>query len=53
MEVVRFDGYTTEEKVAIARGYLCRASSSETGCAPDEVEVPDEAIRTVDHRVHA
>ena len=22
MEVVRFDGYTTEEKVAIARGYL-------------------------------
>ena len=25
MEVVRFDGYTTEEKVAIARGYLLAA----------------------------
>ena len=47
MEVVRFDGYTTEEKVAIARGYLCRASSSATACAPDEVEVSDEVVRTI------
>ena len=32
MEVIRFDGYTTDEKVAIANGYLWPGSASGTGC---------------------
>jgi ATP-dependent Lon protease len=46
MEVVRFDGYTTDEKLAIARGYLWPRQRERNGLRPDEVEVDDEAIRT-------
>jgi ATP-dependent Lon protease len=45
MEVVRFDGYTTEEKVAIASGYLWPRQRERNGLRPDEVEIDDEAIR--------
>jgi ATP-dependent Lon protease len=45
MEVVRFDGYTTEEKVAIARGYLWPRQRERNGLRPDEVDIDDEAIR--------
>ena len=38
MEVVRFDGYTTDEKVAIARGYLLPRQLSATACSDDEVD---------------
>ena len=37
MEVVRFDGYTTEEKVAIARGYLLPRQLKRNGLHDDEV----------------
>ncbi len=37
MEVVRFDGYTTEEKVAIARGYLWPRQRDRNGLREDEV----------------
>ena len=47
MEVVRFDGYTTEEKLAIARGYLLPRQLERNGLRADEVEIDDEAIRTV------
>jgi ATP-dependent Lon protease len=47
MEVVRFDGYTTEEKVAIARGYLLPRQLERNGLEQDEVRVPDEMLRTV------
>jgi len=47
MEVVRFDGYTTEEKVAIARGYLWPRQVERNGLREDEVEVSDELLRTV------
>ena len=47
MEVVDFDGYTTEEKVAIARGYLLPRQFERNGLREDEVEVPDEVIRTI------
>jgi ATP-dependent Lon protease len=47
MEVVRFDGYTTEEKVAIARGYLLPRQVERNGLELDEVEAPDEIVRTV------
>jgi ATP-dependent Lon protease len=47
MEVIRFDGYTTDEKVAIARGYLWKRQLERNGLRPDEVEVTDEVLRTV------
>ena len=47
MEVVDFDGYTTEEKVAIARGYLLPRQLERNGLREDEVEVPDEVLRTI------
>ena len=46
MEVVRFDGYTTAEKLAIARGYLWPRQQERNGLRPEEVEIDDEAIRT-------
>jgi ATP-dependent Lon protease len=47
MEIVRFDGYTTEEKVAIARGYLLPRQVERNGLREGEVEVPEDMIRTV------
>jgi ATP-dependent Lon protease len=47
MEVVRFDGYTTDEKVAIARGYLLPRQLKRNGLLPGEVVVSDEFLRTV------
>jgi ATP-dependent Lon protease len=47
MEVVRFDGYTTEEKVAIARGYLWPRQLERNGLRPEEAEISDELLRTV------
>jgi ATP-dependent Lon protease len=47
MEVVGFDGYTTEEKVAIARGYLLPRQLERNGLEVGEVEVPDPIMRTV------
>ncbi len=47
MEVVAFDGYTTEEKVAIARGYLLPRQIERNGLKPDEVEVSNEILGLV------
>jgi ATP-dependent Lon protease len=47
MEVIRFDGYTVDEKVAIARGYLWPRQVERNGLREDEVEVSDEVLRTV------
>ena len=47
MEVVRFDGYTTEEKVAIAKGYLWPRQRDRNGLREDEVSVGDEVLRNV------
>ncbi len=47
MEVIRFDGYTTSEKVAIARGYLWPRQLERNGLRPEEVEISDELLRTV------
>ena len=46
MEVIRIDGYTEDEKVAIARRTCCRARSSGPGSVP-EVDVADDALRGV------
>jgi ATP-dependent Lon protease len=47
MEVIRFDGYTTSEKVAIARGYLWPRQLERNGLRADEVEITDEVVTTV------
>jgi ATP-dependent Lon protease len=47
MEVIRFDGYTTDEKVAIARGYLWPRQVERNGLHQDEVFVSDDVLRTV------
>jgi ATP-dependent Lon protease len=47
MEVIRFDGYTTSEKVAIARGYLWPRQLERNGLRAEEVEISDELLETV------
>jgi len=47
MEVVRFDGYTTEEKLAIGRDYLWPRQRERNGLREDEVTVDDGVLRTV------
>ena len=47
MEVIRFDGYTTDEKVAIARGYLWPRQRERNGLREDEVSIPDESLDLV------
>jgi ATP-dependent Lon protease len=47
MEVIRFDGYTTSEKVAIARGYLWPRQIERNGLHSEEVSVSDELLETV------
>ena len=47
MEVIRFDGYTTDEKVAIARGYLWPRQRERAGLQEDEVSVVDDVLETV------
>jgi ATP-dependent Lon protease len=47
MEVIRFDGYTADEKVAIARGYLWPRQLERNGLRPDEVEISDELLEVV------
>ena len=47
MEVIRFDGYTTSEKVAIARGYLWPRQLERNGLRAEEVEVSDVILETV------
>ncbi len=44
MEVIRFDGYTVDEKVAIARGYLWPRQRERNGLLEDEVEISDELL---------
>jgi len=45
MEVVRLDGYTEDEKVAIARDHLLPRLLTRTGVREDEVTVTEGALR--------
>jgi ATP-dependent Lon protease len=47
MEVIRFDGYTVEEKVAIARDYLWPRQRERNGLREDEVGIGDDVLRLV------
>jgi ATP-dependent Lon protease len=47
MEVIRFDGYTTEEKVAIARRHLWPRQIERNGLRAEEVDVTDVILRSI------
>src|SRR2546421_5575312 len=47
MEVIRFDGYTTAEKVAIARGHLWPRQIERNGLRVEEVAVADDVLRLI------
>jgi len=47
METIRFDGYTVDEKLAIARGYLWPRQVERNGLRADEVEVDDATLKVV------
>jgi ATP-dependent Lon protease len=47
MEVIRFDGYTVDEKVAIARGYLWPRQRERNGLNQQEVVFDDLLLRKI------
>ena len=47
METIRFDGYTSEEKLAIAKGYLWPRQRDRNGLREDEVTIDDEILKTI------
>ena len=47
LEVLRLDGYTEDEKVAIARDHLLARQLERNGLTPDEVQVTEAALRAV------
>ena len=47
MEVIRFDGYTTAEKVAIARDYLVKRQRERNGLREDEVSIGEDQLGTI------
>ena len=53
MEVIRFDGYTTDEKVAIGRGYLWPRQVERNGLRPDDVTIDRRRAAPGRERLHA
>ncbi len=47
MEIIRLDGYTEEEKLAIARDHLLRRQLDRNGLSSDDVKVDDQALRRI------
>ncbi|MFN2478069.1 MAG: endopeptidase La [Pseudonocardiaceae bacterium] len=47
MELVTLDGYTEDEKVAIARDHLLRRQLDRAGLSPEEVRVEDAVLRRI------
>ncbi|WP_338855966.1 endopeptidase La [Gordonia hongkongensis] len=47
MELVTLDGYTEDDKVAIARDYLLPRQAERAALTPDEVTVTDAALREI------
>ncbi len=47
MEIIRFDGYTVDEKVAIARGYLWLRQQERNGLLEGEATISDLLVQTV------
>src|SRR6184192_4222383 len=47
MEVIRLDGYTEDEKVAIARHHLLQRQLERNGLQTEEVEITDDAMKAI------
>ncbi|MEY2448797.1 MAG: ATP-dependent Lon protease, partial [Acidimicrobiaceae bacterium] len=47
MEIVRLDGYTEDEKVAIARGHLIARQVQHNGLRDDEIVVTEDALHGI------
>jgi ATP-dependent Lon protease len=47
MEVIRLDGYTEDEKLAIARHHLLPRQLERAALRADEVELDDDAVRAI------
>jgi len=47
MELVQIDGYTEDDKVAIARDFLLPRQRDRAALTPEEVSVTDEALRKI------
>ena len=47
MEIVTLDGYTEDEKVAIARDHLLIRQLERAGLGPEEVTISDDALRAI------
>ncbi len=47
MDLVTLDGYTEDEKVAIARDHLLRRQLDRAGLSPEEVRVEDGVLRRI------
>ncbi len=47
MEVVQIDGYTEQEKLAIARDHLLRRQLERNGIDPTEADIRDEALMAI------
>jgi ATP-dependent Lon protease len=47
MEVIHFDGYTSSEKLAIAKGYLWPRQRDRNGLREDEVTISDDVLNTI------
>src|SRR5215211_5977558 len=47
MEVIPFDGYTIDEKVAIGRGYLWPRQVERNGLLADDVTIDDAVLRLI------
>lgn len=47
MELVQIDGYTSDDKVAIARDFLLPRQRERAALTMDEVEVTDDALRKI------
>ncbi len=47
MEIISLPGYTASEKLQIARRYLFPRQLEANGLRPDQVQIDDEALRTI------
>ncbi len=47
MEILQLSGYTEEEKLNIAKGYLVPRQVKENGLKPEEIKFEDDAIRQI------